>query len=54
MGDDRDPATNLDHPEDTRGIGLATAQRLAGEGHELVLGYVSDDAEADEARVLVE
>ena len=26
----------------TRGIGLATGHRLAGEGHEVVLGYVRD------------
>jgi glucose 1-dehydrogenase len=34
----------------TRGIGLATAHRLAGQGHELVLGYAGDDDAAAHAR----
>jgi NAD(P)-dependent dehydrogenase (short-subunit alcohol dehydrogenase family) len=38
----------------TRGIGLATARRLAGEGHELVLGYASDEEAASDARRVVE
>ena len=38
----------------TRGIGLATAQRLAGEGHELVLGYASDEEAASDARHVIE
>ncbi|MGH3413240.1 MAG: SDR family oxidoreductase [Marmoricola sp.] len=31
----------------TRGIGAATALRLASAGHDLVLGYVSDEASAE-------
>ena len=38
----------------TRGIGLATAQRLAGEGHEIVLGYASDEEAASDARRVIE
>jgi glucose 1-dehydrogenase len=38
----------------TRGIGLATARRLAGEDHELVLGYSTDEEAASEARRVVE
>ena len=38
----------------TRGIGLATALRLAAEGHDLVLGYARDDAAAESAREQVE
>ncbi|GAB3199510.1 SDR family oxidoreductase [Nocardioides hungaricus] len=38
----------------TRGIGAATALRLARDGHELVLGYARDDRAAEEARVAVE
>ncbi|MEO7350506.1 MAG: SDR family oxidoreductase [Marmoricola sp.] len=38
----------------TRGIGAATARRLASEGHHLVLGYARDAAAADECRQAVE
>ncbi|CUR60823.1 Short-chain dehydrogenase/reductase SDR [metagenome] len=38
----------------TRGIGAATAIRLAGDGHDLVLGYAQDDASAQECRLAVE
>jgi NAD(P)-dependent dehydrogenase (short-subunit alcohol dehydrogenase family) len=38
----------------TRGIGLATARRMAGEGHELVLGYSSDEEAASEARRVIQ
>jgi NAD(P)-dependent dehydrogenase (short-subunit alcohol dehydrogenase family) len=38
----------------TRGIGAATALRLAREGHDLVLGYAGDDAAAEATRKQVE
>ncbi|WP_028637111.1 SDR family oxidoreductase [Nocardioides sp. URHA0032] len=38
----------------TRGIGAATALRLARDGHELVLGYARDDRAAEETRLAVE
>lgn len=38
----------------TRGIGAATALRLAAHGHDLVLGYARDDAAAEECRQGVE
>ncbi len=38
----------------TRGIGAAIAERLAEAGHDLVLGYVHDDAAAELAEAAVE
>lgn len=38
----------------TRGIGAATASRLAVAGHDLVLGYRHDDDAAELARALAE
>ena len=38
----------------TRGIGAATALRLARDGHDLVLGYASNGVAAEEARLAVE
>ena len=38
----------------TRGIGAATALRLARAGHDLVLGYARDDRAAEETRLAVE
>lgn len=37
----------------TRGIGAAIAERLAQAGHDLVLGYVHDDAAAELAQAAV-
>ncbi|MCW2774402.1 MAG: short-chain dehydrogenase/reductase [Nocardioides sp.] len=38
----------------TRGIGAATALRLARDGHDLVLGYASNAAAAEETRLAAE
>ncbi len=38
----------------SRGIGAATALRLARDGHDLVLGYARDDRAAEETRLAVE
>lgn len=38
----------------SRGIGAATALRLARDGHDLILGYARDDSAAEETRLAVE